>query len=408
MPSIFISYRREESADFCDLITDHLVRKFGNQAVFRDVDSILAGSNFAKALQYGLGETKVVLVIIGPQWLQLNDGYGHRRIDMPQDYVHYEIATALRAGKQIIPVLVNGATLPSADELPSDIAGLAYCTPYTVRNDPYFADDMKAAVAAFQSTIGWQPTSVSLLIIGVLALIAIVVGLLTPGKDDLLIGTFTTRLPELAGIFAIVRSARTQRWGWFAIVLSLEGLAIISSVGLIFGSAISQYVLTIAVNVLAFVLVAFGLIGPRRPFVPSKYGQRPAVSHVPIMVTWGISLLSFVELFIAATEPHGSESTLALFAFYSWIALSILGDVMAVIRSAQTNRWGLGAPLGIVGFLSLGLIALSYIPALVSEQAASSVLFYLLTINLILLGVFGWRGPYAIPTPKPLLDTSAA
>src|SRR5258708_338212 len=71
MPQIFISYRREESADLSGRIGDYLERQFGSRAVFRDVNAILAGSNFVKALQRALDDARVMLVIIGPQWIHM-------------------------------------------------------------------------------------------------------------------------------------------------------------------------------------------------------------------------------------------------------------------------------------------------------------------------------------------------
>ena len=68
MPSVFISYRREEAADMSGRIADFLDRRFGAGTVFRDVNAILAGSNFVMALQRGRDESRVVLVLSGPRW----------------------------------------------------------------------------------------------------------------------------------------------------------------------------------------------------------------------------------------------------------------------------------------------------------------------------------------------------
>jgi hypothetical protein len=182
MPSIFISYRREESPDLSGRIGDFLERQFGSRAVFRDVDAILAGSNFVKAIQRALDDARVMLVIIGPHWIHMREANGWRRIDLPTDFVHYEIATALRTGKLVVPILVDGASLPTAAELPPDIAALADATPVVVRNDPYFADDMAHAVATFRRTVAWQPASIGVLVAALGGLIGLAYFLLRAAR----------------------------------------------------------------------------------------------------------------------------------------------------------------------------------------------------------------------------------
>ncbi len=81
MPSVFISYRREEAADMSGRIADFLDRRFGAGTTFRDVNAILAGSNFVMALQRGLDESRVVLVLIGPRWIHMQEPNGVRRLD---------------------------------------------------------------------------------------------------------------------------------------------------------------------------------------------------------------------------------------------------------------------------------------------------------------------------------------
>ncbi|MEP7285741.1 MAG: SUMF1/EgtB/PvdO family nonheme iron enzyme [Chloroflexota bacterium] len=69
MTKIFISYRRDDSADVAGRIYDRLVAKFGKDAVFKDVDSIPFGVNFKKHLEGVVQQCAVELVIIGKQWL---------------------------------------------------------------------------------------------------------------------------------------------------------------------------------------------------------------------------------------------------------------------------------------------------------------------------------------------------
>lgn len=124
MPSkIFISYRREDTAANALGIGQYLEHQFGRKNVFIDVD-MRAGAKFPDILQQRLAECKVLVALIGPGWLSAHDGQGRRRIDNSDDWVRLEIAHALRRNVTVIPVCVNGAALPTRNELPDDIRGL--------------------------------------------------------------------------------------------------------------------------------------------------------------------------------------------------------------------------------------------------------------------------------------------
>jgi hypothetical protein len=117
MSRIFISYRRDDTAaDMTDRLYERLVRRWGRR-VFMDIDSLVGGDLFAKAIEENLQNCAVVLVIIGRHWLSLTNERGVRRIDDPGDYPRMEVAAALRRGIRVIPVLVGGAPLPKPEEL---------------------------------------------------------------------------------------------------------------------------------------------------------------------------------------------------------------------------------------------------------------------------------------------------
>lgn len=124
MPSkIFISYRREDTAANALGIGQYLEHQLGRKDVFIDVD-MRAGTKFPDVLQQRLAECKVLLALIGPGWLSAHDEQGRRRLDCSDDWVRLEIAHALRRNITVIPVRVNGAALPTKEELPDDIRGL--------------------------------------------------------------------------------------------------------------------------------------------------------------------------------------------------------------------------------------------------------------------------------------------
>lgn len=121
---IFISYRREETAYPAGWLFDRLHSGFGGQ-VFKDVDSIELGDDFVDKITTAVGSCDVLLALIGDRWLTITDEHGRRRIDDPDDFVRLEIEAALTRKIRVIPVLVDGARMPRADELPAALAGLA-------------------------------------------------------------------------------------------------------------------------------------------------------------------------------------------------------------------------------------------------------------------------------------------
>jgi hypothetical protein len=122
---VFINYRRQDTAFPAAWLYQQLIEHFGQSYVFKDVDSIRPGENFAKVVVGALESCHTVLVVIGQRWLSIADGGAYRRIDMPNDLVRIEIETALRHDVAIIPVLIEGARMPRSDELPDSIAALA-------------------------------------------------------------------------------------------------------------------------------------------------------------------------------------------------------------------------------------------------------------------------------------------
>lgn len=137
---VFISYRREDAAGEARALFDNLVSRFGEAAVFMDVDSIALGTDFRRVLEERLAETDVMLVLIGKDWLGVTDARGVRRLDEPNDFVCLEIEAGLKRGIPTIPVLVHGAPMPSADSLPAAIGDLAYRNGIELRHTRWDAD----------------------------------------------------------------------------------------------------------------------------------------------------------------------------------------------------------------------------------------------------------------------------
>src|SRR6476659_10190381 len=105
MSQVFISYRRDDSADVTGRIYDRLAQKYGAANVVMDVDSIPLGVDFREFLGSAVGRCRVLLAVIGPQWLPILA----RRREAPLDFVRLEIEAALERRIPVIPALVSGA-----------------------------------------------------------------------------------------------------------------------------------------------------------------------------------------------------------------------------------------------------------------------------------------------------------
>jgi TIR domain len=121
---IFISYRREETAYPAGWLYDRLADRFGAGQVFKDVDSIQLGDDFVEVITEAVGSCDVLLALIGDEWLRITDEHGRRRLDDPDDFVRLEIEAALTRKVRVIPILVDGARMPRAEELPDSLARL--------------------------------------------------------------------------------------------------------------------------------------------------------------------------------------------------------------------------------------------------------------------------------------------
>ena len=126
MGGIFVSYRRSDSQGEAGRLFDDLAQHFGEGTIFMDVSAIEAGRDFRKAIEEGVAKCGVLLVVIGVGWLDAKDERGARRLDDPSDFVRIETASALKRDIPVIPVLVRGAKMPSAEQLPEELKELAY------------------------------------------------------------------------------------------------------------------------------------------------------------------------------------------------------------------------------------------------------------------------------------------
>ena len=138
---IFISYRRGESAGYAGRLHESLERRLGDGHVFRDVDELEPGQDFVDAISARLRECAACLVMIGSEWLLVTDRTGRRRLEQANDYVRLEIEAALnRLDLLVVPVLVEGATMPSAEDLPAAMRALSRRHALSLRDETWDSD----------------------------------------------------------------------------------------------------------------------------------------------------------------------------------------------------------------------------------------------------------------------------
>lgn len=142
--SIFISYRKDDSKEIVDLIYEKLIAEFGKPAVFLDIHKIPPGHDYRKVLRQSFNQCRVLIAVIGPNWIDIEDKQGNRRLSNPADWVRLEISSALERKDPIpvIPLLVKGAKMPRPEELPECLEDLAYRQKEEIRPGKDFCYDV--------------------------------------------------------------------------------------------------------------------------------------------------------------------------------------------------------------------------------------------------------------------------
>ncbi len=137
---VFVSYRRADVGGYSGRLTDALGARLGAENVFQDTAAIAPGRDFRSEIEQSLDAADAVLAMIGPGWLTAVTPAGDQRLFQPDDFVRAELSRALRKDLRVVPVLVGGATMPTADDLPPDLADLAQRQAVVVRDESFHAD----------------------------------------------------------------------------------------------------------------------------------------------------------------------------------------------------------------------------------------------------------------------------
>ena len=145
---VFISYRRNDAPHAAGRIADHLMSRFGERSVFRDVDAIEVGVDYKHRLLNAIPSCDVLLAVIGPIWTSLRD-----RLHDEKDVLRQELECALALRTPVVPILIDQTTMPKEEDLPASLKGLERLEAHRI-NDSTFRIDLDRLVAVLEKSQG--------------------------------------------------------------------------------------------------------------------------------------------------------------------------------------------------------------------------------------------------------------
>lgn len=118
--SVFISYRKDDSAGWSSHLAGELRSRLGQSAVFIDDSTgIPYGSQWPNQIAVALDQCRVFLPVIAPSW---NEGASRARLNDPNDWVRRELIKAYGRRQSVlsIPVFVNEVDVLNLDDFSHD------------------------------------------------------------------------------------------------------------------------------------------------------------------------------------------------------------------------------------------------------------------------------------------------
>ncbi len=197
MKNIFINYRRAVDQAVAHRLATDLKKVFGRKSVFIDVDGLKPGEHFPTKLDRVLADTAVLLVIMGPGWLDVRDKEDpdQRRLDDLNDFVRLEIARGLSTdGVTVLPVCVDRAVIPEKDQLPDDIRPMAGRHAVELETGHRYAEDLTRLVNAIRAELRKRRRP-GVLSFGAVSGVALLAGLAAGPDAHFVAGDPLRRLP---------------------------------------------------------------------------------------------------------------------------------------------------------------------------------------------------------------------
>lgn len=140
MHTVFINYRRGDTAGEARALFTDLAAILGKDSVFMDVDAIALGRDFREVVRERLESCDLMLALVGRNWVDAKNPAGQRRLEDPDDLVRLEIDAALKRNIPVTPVIVQGAQMPTVAELPKEIESFAYRNGFELSHNRWESD----------------------------------------------------------------------------------------------------------------------------------------------------------------------------------------------------------------------------------------------------------------------------
>ena len=184
---IFISYRRDDERGIVGRLLSALQSSFTPEQLFADADPVQPGDDVVRGLNSKIGQSSALVAIIGPKWLSVSDTRRTTRLDNAADVVRVAVEAAFRKRLRVVPVLIGGAEMPSAEQLPLTLRPLATLAPVRIQNDSFQAD-VEALVKSLKGSVGqrtlprlfWPAIAIGVALIAVGASLFVWQGLRNP------------------------------------------------------------------------------------------------------------------------------------------------------------------------------------------------------------------------------------
>ncbi len=151
--TVFISYRRDDNADFVERIRDWFMMRYGRDNVFMDFDTLPPFVPFAEFIRERVRESDVVVAIIGPRWLEL---LREKEAAGLEDYVRIEVGLALKEGKLVAPICIKDAPIPREADLPPDVRPMLAYNAARIDTGRHFLDNIDRIVNGLEQAITWH------------------------------------------------------------------------------------------------------------------------------------------------------------------------------------------------------------------------------------------------------------
>lgn len=141
----FINYRKSLNLTEAQLLHVHLERYLGRKRVFIDISGLEGGDHWLQSLERQVANSIAMVVLIDKNWLTVIDEQGNYRLQQSSDFVRFEVEQALLRNIPVIPLLLDGAQMPTTDDLPAGLAQLPFQQAMTLRQESFEKDAAEVA-----------------------------------------------------------------------------------------------------------------------------------------------------------------------------------------------------------------------------------------------------------------------